>query len=186
MALWMVVEWFQPVWLKSHVSLCNAAVRAVHILCDDWSGMFPMSKHSVDNWVHTTSHSGICHAVHPCQHYCPCIYMWPTIVLVYTCGQLLSCRFVDLQHIFCSSVHAPSTETDIDCSSVHAPSTETDIDCSLHAPSTETDIDCSLHAPSTQTETTFSCACDHHQWRRKHIMTGPARLWACDYVWTLH
>lgn len=71
----------------------------------------------MDNWVHTTSHSGICHAVHLAR----------TFVPVHVCGQLLSCRFVDLQHIDCSSVHAPSTETDIDCSSVHAPSTETDM-----------------------------------------------------------
>ena len=71
----------------------------------------------MDNWVHTTSHSGICHAVH----------LASTFVPVHMCGQLLSCRFLDLQHIDCSSVHAPSTETDIVCSSVHAPSTETDM-----------------------------------------------------------
>ena len=57
----------------------------------------------MDNWVHTTSHSGICHAVH----------LASTFVPVHVCGQLLSCRFLDLQHIDCSSVHAPSTETDM-------------------------------------------------------------------------
>ena len=57
----------------------------------------------MDNWVHTTSHSGICHAVHLARTFFP----------VHVCGQLFSCRFVDLQHIDCSSVHAPSTETDM-------------------------------------------------------------------------